>query len=596
MHKPNKAALIHQYLQENNLQRCIEILESATQEDHHDLPFLTRGNDVHRKLKDHKQALIYAEALLQEHPNKPVGYIRTSQDYLALGSNIEAKKAIENGLDQFPEHAGILVVAIEVFRTVKDFNNSLRYAQTLCAKHPEKPSGFIGCAEAQLNLNQADLALQTIEKGIERHPSNTHLLRMGINTANELEQKDIALKLAKLLIDSEPDNPFGYKMAFRNLIANGCIEESLELLENLKRRRCNDTTYLNTAASLYRQIGSREKALESSFQVFEIESQSKEAAVNLASDLIATQKIEKGLSTAMKENLVSEEAAKEVYEALSFTNNDQNYTNSLRESLGKLNIFPHFRNENFNPAQLEEISKESQAILCIVHVGKCAGESIILTMTRLFKSSNVRVVEYHIFGSNRILEEEISKSSSRENIHWIFLTRDPINRWISAFNWDIHTYHMNQYFYCHPEINKLFSQYSNCVELARGIANNEEEAIFLSRFHHLAFGHMAMGQAWYIPKTIMNLVDPDKTSIIRTENIDEDMHKCLEKLKIQFSFLKTPKIIKIAHINQGYQNRYKPNTFKKRHQLDSHLINILKLHLAKDFESHRLMNQTMKLK
>ena len=84
MHKPSKAELIHQYLQENNLQRCIELLESATQEDHHDLAFLTCGNDVYRVLKDHKQALKYAEALLKEHPNKPVGYIRTSQEYLAL--------------------------------------------------------------------------------------------------------------------------------------------------------------------------------------------------------------------------------------------------------------------------------------------------------------------------------------------------------------------------------------------------------------------------------------------------------------------------------------------------------------------------------
>ena len=114
MLKPNKAELINQYLQEGNLQRCIELLEIATQEDQRDLQFLTSGNDVHRRLKDHKRALRYAEALLQEYPNKPVGYIRTSQDYLALGSNIEAKKAIENGLDQFPDHAGILIVAIEV--------------------------------------------------------------------------------------------------------------------------------------------------------------------------------------------------------------------------------------------------------------------------------------------------------------------------------------------------------------------------------------------------------------------------------------------------------------------------------------------------
>ena len=94
MYKPNKAELVHQYLQENNLKRCIELLESATEEDQRDLQLLTRGNDVYRELKDHKQALKYAEAMLQKHPNKPVGYIRTSQDHLALGFNIEAKKRL----------------------------------------------------------------------------------------------------------------------------------------------------------------------------------------------------------------------------------------------------------------------------------------------------------------------------------------------------------------------------------------------------------------------------------------------------------------------------------------------------------------------
>ena len=84
----NRAELINQYLQDNKLQSCMELLETATEEDQRDLQFLTRANDVQRALKDHKQALKYSECLLREYPNKPVGYIKTSQDNLALGHNI----------------------------------------------------------------------------------------------------------------------------------------------------------------------------------------------------------------------------------------------------------------------------------------------------------------------------------------------------------------------------------------------------------------------------------------------------------------------------------------------------------------------------
>ena len=97
MSHPNKAELLEKELRVNNLQGCIEILTTATQDDQRDLQFLTRANDVQRALKDHKQALKYAAALLKAHPNKPVGYIRASQDNLVLGFKIDAKKNIEDG-------------------------------------------------------------------------------------------------------------------------------------------------------------------------------------------------------------------------------------------------------------------------------------------------------------------------------------------------------------------------------------------------------------------------------------------------------------------------------------------------------------------
>lgn len=169
MSNPNKAELLEQNLRDNNLQGCIEILKTATQEDQRDLKFLTRANDVQRALKDHKQALKYAEALLQEHPNKPVGYIRASQENLALGFKIDAKKNIKDGLILFPDHPGVLSTANQVFRSLEDFNMALVHAQSLCDKQPANPIGFIRAAQDHLKLNQHAEALNTALNGLTHH-------------------------------------------------------------------------------------------------------------------------------------------------------------------------------------------------------------------------------------------------------------------------------------------------------------------------------------------------------------------------------------------------------------------------------------------
>ena len=232
MSHPNKAELLEKELRVNNLQGCIEILTTATQDDQRDLQFLTRANDVQRALKDHKQALKYAAELLKEHPNKPVGYIRASQENLALGFKIDAKKNIEDGLNLFPDHPGILTAANQVFRSLEDFNLALVHAQSLCDKQPANPVGFIRAAQDHLKLDQHAEALNTALNGLTHHPDHPQLLTTGIDAARASNQIRQSLLFAQHLIQSSPDNSVGFIRAAQDHLKLDQYAEALNTVQN----------------------------------------------------------------------------------------------------------------------------------------------------------------------------------------------------------------------------------------------------------------------------------------------------------------------------------------------------------------------------
>ena len=647
MSHPNKAELLEKELRVNNLQGCIEILTTATQDDQRDLQFLTRANDVQRALKDHKQALKYAAALLKEHPNKPVGYIRASQENLALGFKIDAKKNIEDGLNLFPDHPGILTAANQVFRSLEDFNLALVHAQSLCDKQPANPIGFIRAAQDHLKLDQPEEALNTavnglthhpdhpqllttgidaarasnqirqsllfaqhliqsspdnsvgfiraaqdhlkldqhaealntVQNGLTHHPENPKILTTGIHAARASEQTEVAVNFARELIRAEPNNPIGYINASQDLVELGHLDQSLQLMEELKRQRAGDQKYLESIRRFYRFIGDRRKSLEISEILFET---STETPVALISDLIALQQTQKALTMAQDHHLISSTEASELLNALEQAQTQPAINKTIQTGINTLDIFPHFTSDRFNPERLEQVDSAEIATICVIHVGKCAGESVLDSLRKSFPKESTCIIEYHVFDANIILKNIINKFADHENVHWIILNRDPIKRWISAFNWDQHLYHLNQYFYCHKLASKHLARYKSCLELARGISERHNEALQLSRFHHLAFGHMAMGQAWYLTEDLIKKMSPTRTSLICTEQIGIDFELSIKKITSQFSFLKASKA-KIVHTKNMYQRRYKSNTFKILSDFSAKVAASLREHLSSDY-------------
>jgi tetratricopeptide (TPR) repeat protein len=63
---------------------------------------LTIANNVYRATDDREQSLKYAKLLITHHPDNPHGYIRSTQDLVALKRFEAAQKQIQTGLEKIP--------------------------------------------------------------------------------------------------------------------------------------------------------------------------------------------------------------------------------------------------------------------------------------------------------------------------------------------------------------------------------------------------------------------------------------------------------------------------------------------------------------
>ena len=587
MKTSEKTGLIKQNLKDNNPEASLSTLNNATQADLRDLQFLTCANDVQRALKNNDQALIYAELLKTEHPDKPVGFIRTAQELMALQCTAKAVAVIEEGLEQFPNHPNVLTAAHQVFSSTEDRKRSLTYAQRLCQEAPEKPVGFIRTAQDQYKMDRWDDALTTVQDGLGRHPGNLQLLTIGIDSARELNNTEASLQFAQSLIKIQPKQSIWYRRAAQDLLTLGRFQESRQIMEKLEQRTDIDPEQLDTLRRFYRLIGDREKSLQISTTLHQITPDSTESIREKISDLITLQQFEEAFTCAKENNLCSGHASEIMADALVNHTPNPRITKEIKQTISKLNIYPHFNNSHFNRVPDGTISIPGKATICIVHIGKCAGESVIETLRRSLSKEATQILEYHVFDANHLVHRAIAETSKDPSVHWILLTRDPVNRWVSSFNWDYHTFGANSFFYCHPIISSYFNKFANCSDLITGLQQGDEDAHLFSSFHHLVFGHMAMGQAWYLSEEIIQKMDPQKTSVIRTENIQQDFENCITKIMAHIPHLKPVKQIPVIHTKNNYQRRYAPETFVNVRDLNQDQISHLRNFLHSDVLIHR---------
>ena len=244
-------------------------------------------------------------------------------------------------------------------------------------------------------------------------------------------------------------------------------------------------------------------------------------------------------------------------------------------------------NLKFNPP-IEYIHiLNGTACIHFVHTGKCAGESIISSLSR--DTKNITLLVYHAYDAGQCISKAINylQNNNKAAHFFIVATRDPLKRWESSFNWDLH----NQILKKNISIkNTLLANYENINLLAQGIANGEQKALQLGEW-----GHMGLGLHAYVPINELNNIPKSRLFAIRTEKINQDYSSILrllpnEYLDQRIIDLKSNKRVrsgaKVPRSKDKYKNDYPSGTFSELKEI---YFENIKEFLADDYAAHDLL-------
>lgn len=245
-------------------------------------------------------------------------------------------------------------------------------------------------------------------------------------------------------------------------------------------------------------------------------------------------------------------------------------------------------NRHLNPP-LEWINPEDhKPLLLFVHGGKCAGESIIRAIATRF-GTLVHCLQFHSFDANDLLAD-VLRSNLRSlapgrRVAFLIADRDPVTRWFSAFNWDLHDLFLSRRVPPPPG----YRRYPSASALARGIAAADPEALSLGRNHH-----MGMGVAWYLPLSLIPLLHGQRVYRIRQEQASSDFRwfaddfSRFSKLRLRQSIgrLLQPKRQvggPLPRSKHTFRQAYPAGTFSNPSACDAHTIARLRDYLSDDY-------------
>lgn len=159
-----------------------------------------------------------------------------------------------------------------------------------------------------------------------------------------------------------------------------------------------------------------------------------------------------------------------------------------------------------------------------IHVGKCAGSSINSALFQL----EIDFKEYHCGDANKQIAELIDNDSD-ENIYLIS-TRDPMRRFISAFNWDKYEKIMLQNTE-NLHWQSIYEKFSSVNHLVESFESEDKELRRLAQYsisHSML--HMQLGISWYLPLALSKRLPGERVFVLNTESLLEDFNCFVRKV------------------------------------------------------------------
>lgn len=167
---------------------------------------------------------------------------------------------------------------------------------------------------------------------------------------------------------------------------------------------------------------------------------------------------------------------------------------------------------------LQEIVKSKQRNIIFIHVGKCAGGSLLQSLGKTF-GPDWTMYRMHVYNANTLIREIVENGPS--DLIYLIAARDPISRFISAFNWDKHNMVLSGE-NPNPRQRAYYEEFSSVDLLARSLTDQDvaraERAIAFS-----GYAHMGMGQSWYTPMDLVGKLPHGRTFLCEAETYVEDI-------------------------------------------------------------------------
>ena len=517
------------------------------------------------------------------------------KNFLKVNKFLEAEQELQEGLDKFPNQLNLLVIATEVYRAVGDSKKSLSYSEILLIHYPGNPIGYISKIHNFLDLYQFQKAEDTAKKAITIFPDSLPIRVLLCSIYRRCGKGKKHIEQADYIIEKFPNKIQGYQQKLNALTNTRDNVEVMNVL-HLANNHINNIVDLKSLwRTYYRKTGRREEALLTSQVIRKYKNGgSKNDFIEYSQDLLLLGQIDAFISAVKHFNLVEKcnlETLKRIIEPFA----PRKLTDIEKNLITDLKIFPHYENLFFNPPakKIIEISKEIPCIV-LIHVGKCAGESLKNSLRRDF-SLYSKVIEYHTFDSNFLIEDLLSQIMPADNVYFVICIRDPVMRWVSAYNYESHLYSIKKLFYAPSCVRYYFAKFTNLENLIDRLTDSDPEAITFANYHHLAFGHMAMGFSWYLPLTLIKRLPIKKTYLIQLDNIEQEYNNLRIKLLEDIGIISTNNSqisSKVLKINSNWIKSYEKKQFISYSELDDNNKQFLHEFLRPDFEVINLLKES----
>lgn len=224
---------------------------------------------------------------------------------------------------------------------------------------------------------------------------------------------------------------------------------------------------------------------------------------------------------------------------------------------------------------IEKIVATKNKKIIFIHVGKCAG-STIMRQLRSRLPVYVDIHEMHCYNSNEIIRDLVN--ANLKDAIFLVTLRDPISRFISAYNWDRHNLYLQNHL---KDVNTIrnFKEFFPLDYFMDAIVSDDEKlrerAVKFSKF-----GHMGMGQSWYTPMKVAKSLPCDRTYICEPKNIKRDLNILLSDLNVE----PIGADVELPKVRGDYDIYYKnPDELFSR-EMSKYSEGILRRYLKDDFD------------